>query len=54
MTMRHAACVVNLTRQQLDPFLETMEPETDPEFASAQGQILSYEEAPMWLERTWH
>jgi len=54
MTMHHAACVVNLTLQQLDSFLKTMEPETDPEFARAEGQILSYEDAPMWLERTCH
>ena len=52
MTICHAACVVNLTRQQLDPFLKTMETERDPEFVRVQGQILSYEDVANWLNAT--
>lgn len=51
LAMTHAACVVNVTRSQLDPLLKTMQPETDPEFVGAQGGILSYEDVPAWLNR---
>jgi hypothetical protein len=52
MTIRHAACVVNLTRQQLVPIMKTMEPEVDTEFARVRGQILSYEDVAIWLNST--
>jgi hypothetical protein len=50
MTLSQAACIVNLTRQQLDPFIKIMELETDAEFARVGGQILSYEDAAAWIE----
>ena len=52
MTISHAACVVNLTRQQLVPLIGTMEPEADAEFARAGAQILSYEDVATWLNGT--
>jgi len=52
MTVGHAACIVNLTRQQLSPLLGAMEPEADAEFLRVRGQLLSYEDAPSWLNRT--
>ncbi|MEO8339023.1 MAG: hypothetical protein ABI604_04800 [Nitrospirota bacterium] len=52
MTLRHAACVVNLTRQQLVPLIRTMEPEVDTEFARVRGQLLSYEGVATWLNST--
>lgn len=52
MTISRAACVVNLSRQQLVPLVKTMEPEADAEFASVRGQILSYEDVAIWLNST--
>lgn len=52
MPMTHAACIVNLTRQQLAPVLKTMEPEANAEFARVRGQILSYEDVATWLNAT--
>jgi hypothetical protein len=52
MELRHAACVVNLTRDHLSSLLVTMPPETDLEFARVQGQILSYEDVATWLRHT--
>ena len=52
MALSHMACVVNLTREQLAPLSRTMEPETDAEFVRAGGQLLSYEDFPSWLMRT--
>lgn len=52
LTVSHAACIVNLTRQQLAPLLAAMEAETDAEFLRVRGQLLSYEDAPSWLNRT--
>jgi hypothetical protein len=49
MAFSHAACVVNLTRQQLTPLLQKMEPDPDADFACVRGQILSFEDAPGWL-----
>jgi hypothetical protein len=49
MALSRAACIVNLTRQQLAPVLRAMEPETDPEFARVRSDILSYEDAPAWV-----
>jgi hypothetical protein len=54
MTVSHAACIVNLTRQQLAPLLGTMEPETDAEFARVRSQVLSYEDTAHWLRQTFH
>jgi len=52
MAIRHAACVVNLTHDQLAPLLQAMAPETEAEFVCVRGQIMSYEDAPTWLEQT--
>jgi hypothetical protein len=52
MTISHAACIVNLTRQQLVPVIKTMEPEADTEFARVRGQVLSYEDMAAWLNST--
>jgi len=46
-----AACIVNLTRQQLVPLLKRMEPEPDADFVRVCGQILSFEDAPQWLKQ---
>jgi hypothetical protein len=52
MTVSHGVCVVNFTRQQLAPLLGAMEPETDAEFLRTRSQLLSYEDAPSWLNQT--
>jgi hypothetical protein len=52
MVMSHAACIVNLSRQQLTPLPKTMQPEADAEFARVRGQILSYEDVATWLNTT--
>jgi hypothetical protein len=52
MKVSYAACVVNLTRQQLVPLIKAMEPEGDAEFARLGGQILSYEDVATWLNST--
>jgi hypothetical protein len=51
MEFRHAACVVNLTRDHLHSLLATMSPDSDREFARVRGQILSYEDVAMWLRQ---
>jgi hypothetical protein len=49
ITLSHAACVVNLTRQHLASLSATMQPEADQEFSRVRGRILSYEDAAAWL-----
>ena len=49
MKISYAACITNLTRQQIVPILDTMEPEADTEFARVRGQVLSYEDVAAWL-----